>query len=170
MENQGPTTGLTPHIAIADKRASEAIDFYIKAFGATENVRMPADDGVRLMHAHLTINGASLMMHDEFPEYVSEPSGKPDGVTLHLQVDDADAWFERAVAAGASIVMPLMEGFPAPVWNFYIGVDDIDRARAAVAANGGTITNEPMEIPGGEYAMNAIDPQGAPVGFVGPKK
>ena len=104
MENQGPTTGLTPHIAIADKRASEAIDFYIKAFGATENMRMPADDGVRLMHAHLTINGASLMMHDEFPEYVNEPSGKPDGVTLHLHVDDADAWFDRAVAAG---VMPL---------------------------------------------------------------
>ena len=107
MDNQGPTTGLTPHIAIADKRASEAIDFYIRAFGATENVRVPADDGVRLMHAHLTINGASLMMHDEFPEYVEHQSGPPDGVTLHLQVDDADAWFERAVAAGATVVMPL---------------------------------------------------------------
>lgn len=67
-------------------------------------------------------------------------------------------------------VMPLMEGYPVPVWNFYIGVDDIDRARGAVAANGGTITSEPMEIPGGEYAMNAIDPQGAPIGFVGPRK
>lgn len=70
---------------------------------------------------------------------------------------------------GLGAVMPLMEGYPVPVWNFYIGVDDIDRARDAVAANGGTITNEPMEIPGGEYAMNAIDPQGAPVGFVGPR-
>lgn len=67
-------------------------------------------------------------------------------------------------------VMPLMEGYPVPVWNFYIGVDDIDRAHAAVTANGGAITSEPMEIPGGEYAMNAIDPQGAPVGFVGPRK
>ena len=67
-------------------------------------------------------------------------------------------------------VMPLMEGYPVPVWNFYIGVDDIDRARDAITANGGTITSEPMEIPGGEYAMNAIDPQGAPVGFVGPRK
>ena len=71
---------------------------------------------------------------------------------------------------GLGAVMPLMEGYPVPVWNFYIGVDDIDRAREAVAAHGGTITNEPMQIPGGEYAMNAIDPQGAPVGFVGPKK
>lgn len=106
-ENQGPTGGLTPHLAIADKRASEAIDFYAKAFGAREQMRIPADDGVRLLHAHLLVNGASLMLHDEFPEYVTELSGKPDGVTLHLQVDDADAWFDRAVAAGASVVMPL---------------------------------------------------------------
>ncbi|UNU41284.1 VOC family protein [Sphingopyxis sp. YF1] len=66
-------------------------------------------------------------------------------------------------------VMPLMPGMPAPAWSYYIGVDDIDRAAAAVTANGGTITNEPMEIPGGEFAMNAVDPQGAAVGFVGPR-
>ncbi len=71
---------------------------------------------------------------------------------------------------GLGAVMPLMEGYPVPAWNFYIGVDDIDRAHAAITANGGTITSEPMEIPGGEFAMNAIDPQGAPVGFVGPRK
>ncbi|HWW55651.1 MAG TPA: VOC family protein, partial [Sphingopyxis sp.] len=67
-------------------------------------------------------------------------------------------------------VMPLMEGYPVPVWSFYIGVDDIDRAHAAITANGGTITSEPMEIPGGEYAMNGIDPQGASFGLVGPRK
>ena len=67
-------------------------------------------------------------------------------------------------------VMPLMEGYPVPVWNFYIGVDDIDLAHAAVTANGGTVTSEPMEIPGGEYAMNGIDPQGAPFGLVGPRR
>lgn len=67
-------------------------------------------------------------------------------------------------------VMPLMEGMPAPAWTYYIGVDDIDRALTAVRANGGTVTNEPMEIPGGEFAMNAIDPQGAPFGLVGPRK
>ena len=107
MAEQGPTGGLTPHLAIADKRASEAIDFYTRAFGANEQMRIPADDGVRLMHAHLLVNGASLMLHDEFPEYVDNESRPPDGVTLHLQVDDADAWFDRAVAAGASVVMPL---------------------------------------------------------------
>ena len=51
------------------------------------------------------------------------------------------------------------DNVPETAWNFYIGVEDIDRARDAVAANGGTITSEPMEIPGGEYAMNGIDPQ-----------
>ena len=71
---------------------------------------------------------------------------------------------------GLGAVMPLMPGMPAPAWSFYIGVGDIDRAHAAVTANGGTITNEPMEIPGGEFAMNGIDPQGAPFGLVGPRK
>lgn len=103
--NQGPTGGLTPHIAIAGKRAGEAIDFYIKAFGAVEQIRIPADDGVRLMHAHLHVNGASLMMHDDFPEYTGSAMAAPSGVTLHLQVDDTDAWFRRAVDAGAEAVM-----------------------------------------------------------------
>lgn len=67
-------------------------------------------------------------------------------------------------------VMPLMPGMPASTWSYYIGVDDIDRAAAAVPAHGGTVTNEPMEIPGGEFAMNAIDPQGAHFGLVGPRK
>lgn len=105
MENQGPTGGLTPHIAIADKRASEAIEFYKQAFGAVEQVRMPAEDGVRLMHAHLLLNGSSLMMHDDFPEYSGEAMAAPSGVTLHLQVDDADRWYDRAIAAGAMSVM-----------------------------------------------------------------
>jgi PhnB protein len=106
MENQGPSSGLTPHLAIADKRGSEAIDFYAKAFGAIEQARMLADDGVRLMHAHLLVNGASLMMHDDFPEYTGAPMAAPSGVTLHLQVDDTDAWYDRAIAAGATSRMP----------------------------------------------------------------
>jgi PhnB protein len=106
MENQGPSSGLTPHLAIADKRGSEAIDFYARAFGAIEQARMLADDGVRLMHAHLLVNGASLMMHDDFPEYTGAPMAAPSGVTLHLQVDDTDAWYDRAIAAGATSRMP----------------------------------------------------------------
>jgi PhnB protein len=112
--NQGPTGGLTPHIQIGDKRAAEAIDFYKKAFGATEIRRMPAEDGIRLMHAHLHINGASLMLHDEFPELVDPAEADVaggSGLTLHLQVDDADAWFDRAVMAGATASMPLQNMF-----------------------------------------------------------
>jgi PhnB protein len=112
--NEAPTGGLTPHLQIGDSKAAEAIDFYVKAFGATEVRRMPAEDGKRLMHAHLHINGASLMLHDEFPEYVDpseQDGGPPRGLTLHLQVDDADAWFNRAVSAGATATMPLENMF-----------------------------------------------------------
>ncbi len=112
--NQGPTGGLTPHIQINGNRAAEAIDFYKAAFAAEEMTRMLAEDGKRIMHAHLHINGASLMLHDDFPEYRgpgATPDGPPAGTVLHLQVDDADRWFDRAVAAGASVRMPLQDMF-----------------------------------------------------------
>jgi len=67
--NQGPTSGLTPHLTIPSRGASAAIDFYVIAFGAEVLDRRLADDGERLIHAHLKINGASLMLNDEFPEY-----------------------------------------------------------------------------------------------------
>ena len=111
---QGPTTGLTPHITIADNRAAEAIDFYTAAFGAQEQRRMLADDGKRLMHAHLLVLGSSLMLNDDFPEYhgpADVGSGPPSGLTLHLQVEDADAAFDRAVAAGAAVKMPVADMF-----------------------------------------------------------
>lgn len=112
--SQGPMAGLTPHLQIGNGQAADAITFYGAAFGATEQARMPADDRKRLMHAHLIINGASLMLHDEFPEYIDpehDDSGPPRGLTLHLQVDDADAWFDRAVAAGATVKMPMADQF-----------------------------------------------------------
>ena len=110
-DQQGPTTGLTPHLGIGGGRAAEAIDFYKKAFGAEEQMRMPAEDGKRLMHAHLTINGASLMLADDFPEYTGREAGPPEGVTLHLQVKDADAAWQRAVDAGATVKMELADQF-----------------------------------------------------------
>ncbi len=103
--------GVTPHLTIGEKRAKEAIDFYKAAFGA-EQVMEPhmAEDGERIMHAHLHINGGSVMLNDDFPEY-GEAAGKPAAVTLHLHVDDADAWFSRALKAGATETMPLADQF-----------------------------------------------------------
>lgn len=109
---QGPTTGLSPHINIRDNRAAEAIDFYTKAFGATEQRRMMADDGKRIIHAHLHINGASLMLNDDFPEMRGGVAAvAPEGIVLHLQVDDADTWWDRATAAGAAIRFPIQDQF-----------------------------------------------------------
>lgn len=109
---QGPTNGLTPHINIRDGRAAEAIDFYTNAFGATEQRRMMADDGKRIIHAHLQINGASLMLNDDFPEMRGGAAAQaPQGIVLHLQVDDADTWWNRATAAGAEIRFPIQDQF-----------------------------------------------------------
>ena len=108
---QGPTTGVTPHLTIPSRGGQAAIEFYTRAFGATEIRRMPAEDGERLMHAHLMINGASVMLNDEFPEFNGEQDVEPKGVTLHLQVDDADEWWNRALLAGGVPLFPLADQF-----------------------------------------------------------
>ena len=59
---------------------------------------------------------------------------------------------------------------PVSSWTYYIGVDDIDRAADAIKVGGGQVLNGPMEIPGGEFALNGLDPQGASFGLVGPRK
>ena len=118
---QGPTTGLTPHLSVGHGHAGKAIEFYVAAFGAVEKVRIPAEDGKRLMHAHLIINNGSLMLADDFPEFHGGGYTPPAAVTLHLQVDDVDAWYARAVAAGAVPRMPPEDMF----WgDRYAQVDD----------------------------------------------
>jgi PhnB protein len=110
-EQKGPSGGVTPHLMISGGRGTEAIAFYEKAFGAVEQSRHPATDGKRLMHAHLILNGESLMLHDEFPEFDGVVSGPPSAVTIHLEVDDADAWWKRAMAVGAVVRFPLTNQF-----------------------------------------------------------
>ena len=102
QHEQGPAGGITAHLTIRDNRASEAIDFYERAFGAEEIGRHLADDGKRVMHAHLKVNGGSLMLNDDFPEFGHGAAGAPAAVTLHLQVPDADSAWEKALAAGAA--------------------------------------------------------------------
>ena len=67
-------------------------------------------------------------------------------------------------------VMGQPPGSPPPNWTFYFGVDDIDRAAKAVADKGGTILHGPAEVPGGDHIIIVNDPQGAMVGFVGPRR
>ena len=106
QQEQGPASGLAPHLTIRGGNAAEAIEFYSRAFGGREIGRHMAEDGKRIMHAHLTVNGASLMLNDDFPEHGGAETAPPAGVTLHLQVDDADTWWDRAIEAGAIVPLP----------------------------------------------------------------
>lgn len=81
-----------------------------------------------------------------------------------------DYKFVQADGVGIGAVMRKMPQSPMSAWIHYIGVDDIDRGAGAITDGGGTIINGPMEIPGGEYALAAVDPQGALFGLVGPRK
>jgi PhnB protein len=105
---------ITPHLVVAGGK--KAVEFYAKAFGAEEVYRMPAEDGERLMHAHLKVGDAELFLCDDFPEYCAGKSKDPHklggtGVTLHQYVPDADAAIARAAAAGATVTMPAQDMF-----------------------------------------------------------
>jgi PhnB protein len=103
-----PYVGVVPIVAVRDANAAAA--FYERAFGAEILRRVPAGDGVRLLHCHLRINNGSLAINDVFPEH-GYPLQEPQSFTLHLQVEDVDAWWARAVGAGAEITMPLEKQF-----------------------------------------------------------
>jgi len=108
---------VTPHLVCAG--ASDAIAFYVKAFGAVEAARITRPGG-KLMHAMVRIGDSAVMLVDENPEWKAlgpkAIGGTP--VTLHLYVEDADAVFARAVAAGAEAKMPVSEMF----WGDRYGV------------------------------------------------
>jgi len=104
--------GLTPYLTIRGGRGQEALRFYEEAFGAKELFRNVGQDGQRLMHARFEVNGAVLFLSDDFPDMRGgAETPPPAAVTLHLQVDDADAWARRASQAGAEITMPINEMF-----------------------------------------------------------
>jgi len=109
VPNYAPVlSGLVPYLTVSS--ASGASVFYQKAFGATEAARHPLDEKGRTMHIHLYINGASLMLSDAYPEH-GHPLQQPSSFNLTLQVKDIDAWWARAMAAGAESVMPVQQMF-----------------------------------------------------------
>jgi PhnB protein len=101
---------LSPHLVCAG--AADAIEFYKAAFGATELMRLAGPNG-KLMHACLSINGSSVMLVDENRDYgmLSPTALNGTPVTIHLMVKDVDAVAERAVAAGATLKMPVQDMF-----------------------------------------------------------
>lgn len=101
---------LTPQLVCAG--AVEAIAFYKKAFNAVEESSMPGAQG-KLIHAQIRIGDSALMLMDEFPEFgaLGPKSLKGSPVTIHLQVEDVDAMVKQAVAAGATITMPVKDEF-----------------------------------------------------------
>ena len=99
------TTSIAPWLAVRD--AQEAAGFYRAAFGAVEVYRLDGDDG-RLAVVQLSIGGAMLWIQDD-PDAVPAAGGG-GSVRMILSVEDPDAVFDRAVAAGAGVVAPVSEG------------------------------------------------------------
>lgn len=102
--------GATPYLCVHDGAA--ALDFYAKAFGATERMRM-ADPSGKIGHAEVKIGEAIIMLSDEFPEMgVRSPrsiGGSPTAILLYFE--DVDAIAKRAVDAGGKLVRPVENQF-----------------------------------------------------------
>jgi PhnB protein len=101
---------ITPYLSI--KGAAAAIEFYKRAFGATERMRMTQPDG-RVGHTELQLGDSCIMLADEFPEMDCKSPQTLGGtpVALHMYVTDVDAVVTRAVAAGATLVRPVQDQF-----------------------------------------------------------
>jgi PhnB protein len=90
--------------------AIKATEFYKKAFAAEVASIHPPDEKGRTMHAHVYINGGSVMMSDAYPEH-GHPLREPAGFNVTLQVADVDAWYKRAIEAGCTAIMPPADMF-----------------------------------------------------------
>ncbi|MBR0679632.1 VOC family protein [Roseomonas eburnea] len=100
---------VTPYLCVGG--AARAIAFYVQAFGAKERMRLVTPAGT-VGHAEIEIGDSLVMLGDPWPEggFVP-PQEETAGVMVHLYVEDADAVFAAAVAAGASVVQPMETRF-----------------------------------------------------------
>ncbi|MCA9120328.1 MAG: VOC family protein [Planctomycetaceae bacterium] len=101
---------VTPYLITHD--AAAAIEFYKKAFGATELMRLPGPGG-KVMHAEIKIGDSPVMLADEFPEMGAKSAKAFGGSPLHLMIytEDCDAIFAQAIAAGATEKKPMTDQF-----------------------------------------------------------
>jgi PhnB protein len=142
---------VTPYLCVKD--AARAIDFYKRAFGAKEIMRMPGPNGT-IGHAEIQINDFRIMLADEFPEMnFRSPQafgGTPVGINLYVK--DVDAVAKKVVAAGAKLLRPVADQFYGDrscsvedpfghVWHIATHVKDVSmremKKRAAAMASGG---------------------------------
>jgi len=141
---------VTPYLCVKD--AARAIDFYKRAFGAKEIMRMPGPNGT-IGHAEIQINDFRIMLADEFPEMnFRSPQafgGTPVGINLYVK--DVDAVAKKVVAAGAKLLRPVADQFYGDrscsvedpfghVWHIATHVKDVSmremKKRAAAMASG----------------------------------
>ena len=101
---------VTPYLTV--KNGLKALEFYKTAFGAAETYRLMMPDG-RLGHAEISLGDSVIMLSDEFPEFGGKTPDTLGGtpVNIHLYVEDVDAFFKRALAAGAKELKPVMDQF-----------------------------------------------------------
>jgi len=105
---------LIPYLVVPD--AAAAIEFYKTALGAMEITRHHLPESTKITHAHLVISDGSIMLSDDFSEMRGVKSSTPEAlggspVTIHLQMADVDSFWERAVAGGVTVTMPLADQF-----------------------------------------------------------
>jgi PhnB protein len=107
----GEFNTITPQLIV--RGVAEAVEFYRTAFGARELYRNVAPDSVSIMHCELLLGNSRFFMHDEFFDHGSASplslGGTP--IRLHLYVDDVDELFQRAIDAGAKVLMPVENRF-----------------------------------------------------------
>lgn len=101
---------VTPYLIVSD--AQKAIEFYKRAFGATEVLRLASPDG-KIGHAEVKIGDSHVMLADEFPEMGAKSpqslGGSPVGLCIYLE--NVDAAFDKAIAAGGKVERPLADQF-----------------------------------------------------------
>ncbi|MDP0499203.1 MAG: VOC family protein [Verrucomicrobiota bacterium JB022] len=142
---------ITPHLTC--RNAMDAIAFYEKAFGAKTLHAMQMPDGA-LMHAMLQFGDSHIMMNEENEQWgcFSPLSLKGSPVTIHLQVEDVDAAFARAVDAGCKVTMPLADMF----WGDRYGtVEDPFGHRWSLASTIAELTPEEMQAAAAEAMSGA---------------
>jgi len=148
---------VTPAIVVRD--AAAAIDFYKKAFGAEEIDRMAGPDG-SIMHAEIRIGDSILMLGEENEQWGTKSPLSLNGVhgSLHIYVEDADAAFNRALKAGATVRYPLEDAF----WGDRYGkVTDPFGHEWGLATRVKDMTKAEMEKAGQEWMAKAAQTMGA---------